>query len=314
MSWWAVGTAVGSAIHKNINDAEASKRAADNQKQAAEKARQDAIFRPYDVQGAFGTANIDNVTGQASIELTPEMQQVQDAYQQQALQFANQGQTQLGEQASALGTDFLGQINADPYAAAESQFAKMEEILNPARQRQREALESRLLRQGRLGSTGGALQQQSYESAVEESRQKGLYDALAQSQAMQSDQARLGTALGSFGQDQENVGFNQAQARLGGLGAIDTQALAYLNLGSSLGGRQSTAGAQAGAFGMQGANAQTALQLGQAAGTNQAINTAGSALQSYFKSNNTNNYSGEQGVDRGSEQDTMLAEQNKGFY
>lgn len=314
MSWGYVAAAAITAVSANQSRQDA-KREANRQDEAAKKAADASGFKPYDVSGAFGQATIDTQTGQAGIELTPEMQELQGLYQQQALGFAGQGQTALGEQAGALGQDFLGQINADPYAAAESQFSKMEDILNPARQRQREALESRLLRQGRLGSTGGSLQQQSYESAVEESRQKGLFDALSQSQAMQGQQAALGTQLGAFGQAQENVGFEQAQARLGGLSSIDQQALQYLNLGSSLGGRQSTAGAQAGLFGMQGAAAKSAAALGASAGQSQAYDKIGGALKSYFNSDSTNNnYQSAQIGNDGSTSESLLASDDQNFF
>ena len=290
MSWWGIGTAVGSTIHKSIDAKKAAKKAAATQAEAARLAKEGTEFRPYDVQGLFGGATFDPDSGTAQGALSPQMQQYADILQQQAGGFLQQGQTGVGAQAGALGEQFLGGIQADPFAAAQGQFSKMEEILNPARQRQREALEGRLLRQGRLGSTGGSLQQQAYESSVEESRQRGLFDALQQSQGVTAQQAALGTQLGLLGQQQQDVGFQQGQARLGALQGLDAQTMAYLNLGSSLGGRQSAAGAQAGLFGMQGAAAGTAAQLGAAAGRGQAIQTAGKAFGDYFSRDDINQY------------------------
>ena len=291
---------------------DAASTATDRAKSAADVAYERSKFKPYDVSGAFGQGIIDADTGQASFEMTPEMQQIQDLYQQQALTYAGQDQTAIGQQAGALGQDFLGQINADPYAAAESQFSRMEDILNPARQRQREALESRLLRQGRLGSTGGSLQQQGLETGIEESRRRGLFDALSQSQQMQQNQSNMGTKLGLFGQQQEDVGFQKAQGRLGGIANVDAQALDYLRLGSALGGRQAQAGAAGARFGMEGAAAGQAALLGAAAGEGAAAQKAAGAFGDWWRSDNasenekggSNYYSGSSYGDTESEADT----------
>ena len=274
------GAAIG-AVVSAVGSASAADKAAKAQQAAAAQASAGTAFNPYEVSGAFGTGQFDGTT--ARTELTPEMQRLQQQYASEASQFSRQGQTGIGARAGALGQGLLDNMQADPFAAAESQFAKMEEILNPARGRQREALEARLLRQGRLGSTGGALQQQGLEGAIEESRQKGLYDALQQSQGMQNQQAALGTQLGLFGQ-QQDVGFNQAQARLGGMQSLDQSALQYLNLGGAFGGRQSQAGALGGQFDMQGAAAGSAAQLGAASGFAKSANKIGSAFDSW---NNT---------------------------
>lgn len=313
MTWGAIGTVAVSAIAGN-QQKQAAQKAADRQQAAASAAAEQAAFNPYDIQGgAFGGVQFDRDAGTARLSLDPRMQQISDLYAQQAGQFAGQGQTALGQQAGALGEQFLGGINADPFAAAQTQFGRMEDILNPARQRQRESLEARLLKQGRLGSTGGTLQQEGLETAIDQSSSQNLYNALQQSQALQGQQASLGQQLGLFGQQQQDVGFNQAQARLGGVSGLEQQLYNAANLGSSLGGRQSQAGAQAGAFGMQGATAGTAALLGGAAGQAQAYGQLGSALGSAFDNNTSNNYSGIGGVNQGSQQDLMLAEQNRGF-
>jgi len=279
--WTAVA---GAAINYlgSKKQADAADDAAAQQSEAARLAAEQAAFNPYDTFGAFGQAQFDKDTGQARLIANPEMANLQNLYQQQATQFAGQGQTALGQQAGALGEQFLGGIQADPFAAAETQFGRMEEILNPARQRQRESLEGRLLKQGRLGSTGGTLQQQGLETAIDQSSSQNLVNALQQSQAMTAQQAGLGQQLGMFGQQQQDVGFNQSQARLGALGNIDQQLMQYANLGSNLGGRQSAAGAQQGAFNMQGATAGTSALLGGAAGQAQAYNQLGSAFGDYF--------------------------------
>ena len=67
----------------------AAQRASD----AADLAYERSKFKGFDVQGAFGEATIDEETGQAGFNLTPEMQAIQDQFQAQAQGFAGQGQT-----------------------------------------------------------------------------------------------------------------------------------------------------------------------------------------------------------------------------
>ena len=297
------GAAIG-AIIGGISSQNAADTAADAQKEAAERAASGAAFNPWDVSGAFGRAQFED--GGVQTYLTPEMKAIQDQYIQQAGQFAGQGQTALGAQAGALGEQFLGGIQADPFAAAETQFGRMEEILNPARQRQREALEGRLLKQGRLGSTGGTLQQEGLETAIDQSSSQNLAAALAQSQGLQQQQSALGTQLGLFGQQQQDVDFNQAQARLGGVQGFDQSALQYLNVGAGLGGRQMQGGALGGQFSMEGATAGTAAQLGAAAGQSQAAAKLGSAFGDYFggstinqnEAGGSNYYASQEEIDR----------------
>ena len=278
------GGAAGSAIGGMLDDD--SSGAAGTMQGAAGAAGQAAAFNPYGVQGAFGTTSFDG--NQANIQLSPQMQQIQDLYGQQALGFAGQGQTALGTQAGALGQQFLGGIQADPFQAAETQFGRMEAILNPSRERQRESLEARLLKQGRLGSTGGALQQEGLETAIDQSRQQGLVNALQQSQALQMQQAGLGQQLGLFGQQQQDVGFNQAQARLGGMQGIDSQMLDYLRIGGALGGQGAQAGANVGRFGMEGAGALAAEQLGQFKGQREGEDKLVGAFGDYFNQPDNN--------------------------
>ena len=336
LNWSAAAAVAGSYLQSK-----SAKKAAAAQQAAAAQAAQGAEFDPYNVQGAFGQsfyregeegkvitpAVIDPTTGRvitpevrsqgreavAGTQLDPRYQQLQDLFGQQAGAFAQQGQTALGQRAGELGQGFLQNVQTDPFAGAQSQFEKMEAILNPSRERSRDALESRLLRQGRLGSSGGSLQQQGLESSIEESRQRGLFDALQQSQSLQQSQVGLGTQLGLFGQQQQDVGFNQAQARLGAVQGLDQQGLEYLRLGGALGGREAAAGANQGAFYRQGAAAGSAAQLGAARGYAGALGQIGSALSNY-NFGGSNNYSGFGGVNRGSQQDTQLAQQNEGFY
>ncbi len=58
MSWWATGTAVGGAIHQNINEADASKRAQDAEREG--EARAQARLDPYRQFGEQELTNMQN--------------------------------------------------------------------------------------------------------------------------------------------------------------------------------------------------------------------------------------------------------------
>ena len=270
--------AIGGALIGGYIMSEASKDAADTQAAAADRATQAAKFDPWNIGGgAFGRATFGD--GTANIELTPEMRALQQAFAGQAGQFAQQGQTGVGALALGGAEDFMRSgLQTDPNAIAQMQMGRMDALLDPQRNRTRDALEARLLRQGRLGSTGGALQQQGLETSIDQARQSQALQALQLGQAFQQQQLAQGQQLGLFGQQQQDVGFNQALARLGGMQNIDQAALQYLNLGGAFGGRASQAGAMGGQFGMQGASAGAAAQLGAAQGWGQAANQIGGAL------------------------------------
>jgi len=186
--------------------------------------------------GLFDTSFKD---GQGTIALTPEMQ----AIQQQMLGTAQTGGA-FGQQAGALGQGFLGQAGEfDPFAAAQTQFGRMEDILAPQRDQQRLAQESRLFSQGRLGSTGGAQQQQALEGAFAQQQQQGLYDALGQAQGIQGQQISQGLALGQMpGQQQTQslqnlLAMQQSgqQQLMGGVVGGGTQSTSGPGLGQTLG-------------------------------------------------------------------------------
>jgi len=258
---------------------DAAKKAAAGQVEAARIAAEAAEFDPYNVQGLFGQAIFDQDAGTARFDPSQFTSGITGALQDPVQGLIGQRQTDIGRLAQQGATGFLSQaLTTDPFDVAQQRFGQLESILSPGRERQREALESRLLRQGRLGSTGGSLQQEGLETAIEQSRQQGLFDIFNQAQAQQQSQIGLGQQLGLFGQQQQEVGLGQALNRLKALGDIEAQQRASIDLGGVLGGRQSAAGAQAGAFGLQGAQSDAAAQLGAAQGLSSAIGNIGSAI------------------------------------
>jgi len=178
---------------------------------------------------AISGGGLFDTTARGQINLTPEMQAIQSGLFAQA-----GGQDPFQQQAGTLGAGFLGQVGEfDPFAAAQTQFGRMEDILAPQRDQERMAQESRLFSQGRLGSTGGAQQQQALESAFLQQQQQGLYDALGQGQAIQGQQIAQGMALGQ-------VPLSQQTQSLNNLLGIQTGAVDQLEMGGTLGGNTVT--------------------------------------------------------------------------
>lgn len=173
---------------------------------AGERAAGMAAFRMPSVQTGFGGAQYDPVTGQLTTSLDP--------------RFAAQSQALLGQATGAFGQ--MGTF--DPNLMAAEQFRRMEDILAPERERARQAQESRLFAQGRLGATGGALEQEAFQSAIEQQRKTNLLQAFQEAYNRQAQLQQLGMgALGAAGQleqmplqaYQAGLGLGEAQAGAG---------------------------------------------------------------------------------------------------
>ena len=161
--------------------------------------------------------------GKGQISLTPEMQGIQQGM------FGQAAGSPLGQQATDLAGGLFGQAGTDPNVMAQQQFQRMEDILNPMRDQQRAEQESRLFAQGRLGSTGGALDQQAFEQAIQQQQAQGLFDAMGQAQDIQGNQMNRGLALGQFAPQQQTQALQNllnmqqgAQSQLTGQG-VQTQ-------------------------------------------------------------------------------------------
>lgn len=199
-------------------------------------------YQPYltNISGG-GLFNTAFGPGGATINLSPEMQAIQSGLFSQA-----QGLSPLQQQYQQLGQGFLGQVGAfDPFAAAETQFNRLEAILAPGREQQRQAQESRLYSQGRLGSTGGGLEQQAFQQAIENQRAMNLVNALGQAQDIQGNLINYGTTLSNMPislQDQalsnligvQGAGLQQLRGGAFG-GGVQTTQQAYPTLGQQVG-------------------------------------------------------------------------------
>ena len=151
----------------------------------AERGQAESQFRPFTVTtstgGQFGT----RVTPTGEVETTMMTSPEEQALQRQL--FGGAG-------------DFFGQAQT-PTATREQQiFDRMRAAQRPDEERQRLALEERLLSQGRLGTSsatygGGTPEQLALATAQEEARNRAMLTAMQQAQAEQRQQAALGQQL-----------------------------------------------------------------------------------------------------------------------
>jgi hypothetical protein len=168
----------------------------------AEEARAGTEFRPYTVtSGLAGVAT--DPSGGFAINLSPE---------QQALQ------TQLQQQAGGL----FGQVGADPAAAQAQLYEQMRAVQRPEEERQRLALEERMLSQGRLGLGSAAYGGSSPELLAQETaRQEAM--ARANLGARQQAQAEMLQA-GQLGGMLQAAGYQPQQQALSMLSASQVPA------------------------------------------------------------------------------------------
>lgn len=175
-------------------------------------------YNPTDITTGYGGVTFDPTTGAATTSLSPEMQ------------------AQVDQLLSGATGAFTAANQFDPYAAADTLFSRMENILAGGRTRQQGQLESRLLAQGRLGSTGGMFDQQALNQAIEAQRAQNLNQSFGTAQAVQQGL------------------FNQGIAGLNAAMGVQQMPLALANLGISAGTGQMNA---------QMFNAQNQIQQNQ---------------------------------------------------
>ena len=168
---------------ENIQDVESLGRQSQEQLTAlGQQMAEQAEFRPFTVTTGLGTTTTDP-TGSVSVGLTPE---------QQALQ------NQLLSQATGL----FGQVGVSPAEAQADIYEQIRATQRPEEERQRLAMEERLLSQGRLGLQSAAYGGSSPELlAMETARQEAMARANlgARTQALAEQQQALTGATGLLG-------------------------------------------------------------------------------------------------------------------
>mgnify|MGYP003651158965 CR=1 FL=1 len=253
-------------------------------------AKASAAFRPVGMTTRFGTSQfqVDPVTGQltsAGYTLSPEAKAQQDrfmALSQQGLTQAEQAQQQFAplqtgaQRLFGLGNQYLAQ---SPEAVAQNYLNQQMALLQPGRELELANLQNRLQQQGRGGlavAQGGA-----YGATTPELQ--ALFNARAQQEAQLAANAQqfgqqnvafgaglLGTGaqtMGQYygGQQAAYAPYTTAMGQVQGLEALGQQPF---QMGATLGQTASTAGARAGALGLEGANISQRLATGSAATTN----------------------------------------------
>ena len=285
----------------------AANTSAQAQLEAARIAADAARFRPVGVTTRYGSSNFQtddqgNVIG-AGYTVSPELQQYQNQLQGLTGQQLQQGlmapQQYAPLQGAATGLFNLGQqyLAQTPEQAAQKYIEQQQNLLAPSRERQYAQVQNQLFNTGRGGLSVGA-------TGLRPSGGMGLsaanpemeayYNALAQqdlqlaAQAQEAGQRQTAFGAGLFGSGSQLLGQYQAgqvgalspfQTSLGLGGTIESMGQQGLEIGSALGGRSATAGANVGrsllegglgaARTMQAANAYNPLaNVLQGIGTN----------------------------------------------
>jgi hypothetical protein len=170
---------------ENIRGAqELGRRTQAGAQELAQEARAGTEFKPYTVTS--GLANVGTTAeGGFDINLSPEQQAMQQ---------------QLMGQAGSL----FGQVGADPATAQAQLYEQMRAVQRPEEQRQRLALEERMLSQGRLGLSSSAYGGSSpellaQETARQEAMARANLGARQQSQAEMLQAGQLGGMLQAAG-------------------------------------------------------------------------------------------------------------------
>lgn len=263
------------------SSADAARYSADAQTRAAQIAAEEARFRPVGVTTRFGSSQFDfgpegRLSG-ASYTLSPELK----AYQDRLMALTGSGLTQAeqaGQQyapltGAATGLFNLGQkyLAQTPEEVAQQYMTRQQDLLAPSRERQMSQLQNQLFQQGRGGLSVGA-------TGARPSGAQGLgattpemeayYNALAQQDAQlaagaqEAGQRQVAFGAGLFGTGADILNRYQTgqvgaldpfKAYLGTSSDIEKLGQQPLQIGSELGGRASTAGAQTGQFITQGA-------------------------------------------------------------
>ena len=139
-----------------------------------------AEFKPFTVTTGLGGATTD-ATGGYSLQMSPEQQVLQN---------------QLLGQSQAL----FGQVGVDPSTAQADLYEQIRATQRPEEQRQRLALEERMLSQGRMGLSSSAYGGSSpellaQETARQEAMSRASLGARSQAMAEQKQALQLGTGL-----------------------------------------------------------------------------------------------------------------------
>jgi hypothetical protein len=280
-----VGGAIGSAVGGLFADSPNVSGAYGGASAAQQQAYQNAQFRPVGITTNFGqsTFEVDPATGQlksAGYTLAPQLQGLQTSLlggYGGALQRA-QGvdTTALNQGAQALYGLGQGYLGESPEAVRQRYIAQQQALLAPEQEQTLAGIRNRLFQTGRTGlATGGT---SAGNMAATNPEMAAYYNALARQQAQLAagaeqaaqQQIQFGQGLLTGGAGLQGTGFGLQSAAYDplktqlGLGTqIEAMGQQALGLGSELGGRASSAGAQAGQLANASAMTGLAGQIAQ---------------------------------------------------
>ena len=253
---------------------DAANASAQAQLESARIAAEAAKFRPVGITSRYGTSNFqftpEGYLSGAGYTVSPELQAYQDRLQALtggALTQAEMAQQQYAPlQQGAAGLFGLGQqyLQQTPEQVAAQYMAQQQDLLAPSRERQYAQLQNQLYQTGRGGLSVGATSARPSGAAglgATTPEMEAYYNALAQqdlqlaSQAQQAGQQNVAFGTGLLGQGAGLLGQYQAgqvgalspfSAYLGAGSTIEQLGQQPLEMGSALGGRAATAGANVG--------------------------------------------------------------------
>lgn len=136
-----------------------------------------------------------------------------------------------------MGQNLLDQAGAyNPMQAATDRFNQMQSILQPYQDQQNSQLQDQLFRQGRLGSTGGSLQQQGLQDSFNSQANQNLLNAISSSEGTQNNLYNQGIGLANLGLGQQNQAYNQQYNNAALQGNMQNEGIQNaLNLGGAFG-------------------------------------------------------------------------------
>ena len=253
---------------------DAANQSAQAQLESARIAAEASKFRPVGVTTRYGASNFQfspegYLTG-AGYQVSPELKAYQDRLQaltEQGLTQAEMAQQQYAPlQQGAQGLFGLGQqyLAQTPEQVAAQYMRQQQDLLAPSRERQMAQLQNQLYQTGRGGLSVGATGARPSGAAglgATTPEMEAYYNALAQqdlqlaSQAQQAGQQNVAFGTGLLGQGANLMGQYQAgqvgalspfSTYLGAGSTIESLGQQPLEMGSALGGRAATYGANVG--------------------------------------------------------------------
>jgi hypothetical protein len=163
-----IGSAVGGFISlRGQNKASSAQDAASTSaERQAELAYQRTL--PWDVEGSFGQATFDEAGRKLDMAMSGPWEEQYEDYLADA----------------HAQEEFIGLYEGDPTEAAQKYYEMQKELMSPQQEKDRLALENRLLGQGMLGSTGGASQSEALHKAQAMQDLEARYTGIDKAQSM----------------------------------------------------------------------------------------------------------------------------------